>query len=148
MCAITGAGCGTRLRGGVGHLYPKVALGDERDDREATVIAWRWARTVQCPNPACGADIPLVRSFALSSRKGRQAWVEPIVDTASRVVRFQVRTGTGIVPDGLASRLGARCLVCGSTAPLAHVRAEAQACRMSATLLAVVAEGKSRPCVP
>ena len=68
----------------IGHLYPKVKLPEEHGGGEATVIAWLWARTVKCPNPACGAEMPLVRSFALSTKKGKQAWVEPIVDTAPR----------------------------------------------------------------
>ena len=57
----------------IGHLYPKGPTGE-------TVIAWIWARTVTCPNPACGAEMPLVRSFELSTKKGRRAWVEPVVD--------------------------------------------------------------------
>jgi putative DNA methylase len=44
-----------------------------------TVIAWLWARTVTCPNPACGCRMPLVRSFQLSTKKGKEAWVEPVV---------------------------------------------------------------------
>ena len=54
----------------IGHLYPKVHLPKEKGGGEATVIAWLWARTVTCPNPACGARMPLVRSFALSTKKG------------------------------------------------------------------------------
>ena len=52
----------------IGHLYPKVKLPKEHGGREATVIAWLWARTVKCPNPACGAQMPLVRSFYLSKK--------------------------------------------------------------------------------
>ena len=56
----------------IGHLYPKVArCPKEQGGGEATVIAWLWARTVTCPNPACGARMPLVRSFALSSKEGQ-----------------------------------------------------------------------------
>ncbi|MFI5275051.1 MAG: hypothetical protein ACHQ4H_18630, partial [Ktedonobacterales bacterium] len=64
----------------IGHLYPKVRLPKEQGGGEATVIAWLWARTVTCPNPACGARMPLVRSFALSTKAGRESWVEPLVD--------------------------------------------------------------------
>src|SRR5262249_43259734 len=53
-------------------LYPKARVSKEMGGGDATVIAWLWARTVKCPNPACGADLPLVRSFALSSKKGKQ----------------------------------------------------------------------------
>ena len=47
----------------IGHLYPKVKVPREQGGGEATVIAWIWARTVKCPNPACGCEMPLVRSF-------------------------------------------------------------------------------------
>src|SRR6516225_5257871 len=59
----------------IGHLYPKVKLPKEHGDGQATVIAWLWARTVKCPNPACGAQMPLVRSFWLSTKAGKKAWV-------------------------------------------------------------------------
>ncbi|HRS85985.1 MAG TPA: DUF1156 domain-containing protein, partial [Methanothrix sp.] len=58
----------------IGHLYPKARLSD---GSEATVIAWIWARTVRCPNPACGAMMPLTSKFVLSTKKGKEAWVEP-----------------------------------------------------------------------
>src|SRR5215813_12986751 len=52
----------------IGYLYPRVKLIQEYGGGEATVIAWLWARTVTCPNPACGARMPLVRSFGLSTK--------------------------------------------------------------------------------
>ncbi len=64
----------------IGHLYPKVSLQNEQGGGEATVIAWLWTRTVTCPNPACGTKMPLVRSFYLSKKKGKEVWVEPHVD--------------------------------------------------------------------
>jgi putative DNA methylase len=124
----------------IGHLYPKVKLpkGDE-----AIVIAWLWARTVQCPNPACGARMPLVRSFALSTKTGKKAWVEPVIDHAAKCVRFEVRGGEGEgAPPGTVSRKGARCLVCGTAVPLDHVRSEGRAGRMSAQLMTIVAQGR------
>jgi putative DNA methylase len=126
----------------IGHLYPKVKLPPEYGGGEATVIAWLWARTVKCPNPACGAQMPLVRSFWLSRKKGKEAWVEPQVDTAARSVRFGTRTGEGQPPDGTMRNRAARCLVCSGTADLGHVRREAQAGRMGSAPLAVVAEGR------
>jgi len=122
----------------IGHLYPKVKLpnGDE-----ATVIAWLWARTVKCPNPACGAQMPLTSKFALSVKQGKKAWVEPVINHAARSVRFEVREGEG-APEGTVNRKGARCLVCGTAVPLDHVRAEGRAGRMSAQLMAIVADGR------
>ncbi len=54
-------------------LYPKIKMPKDYGSREANVIAWLWTRTVKCPNPACGAMLPLVRSFSLANRKGQQA---------------------------------------------------------------------------
>ncbi len=125
----------------IGHLYPPVRLPDGKD---ATVIAWLWARTVQCPNPACGAEMPLVRSFALSTKKGKEAWVEPVVDQAARTVRFTVKTGAGTVPPATKTGRGAkfRCIVCNQTALDTHIKSEAMAGRIGARLLAIVAEGE------
>ncbi|MEK7996425.1 MAG: DUF1156 domain-containing protein, partial [Planctomycetota bacterium] len=126
----------------IGHLYPKVKLPKEHGGGETTVIAWLWARTVQCPNPACGAQIPLVRSFALSTKKGKQAWVEPVVDHSAKVVRFEVRTGAGTPPEGTVNRRGARCLACGTAVPFDHVRAEGRAGRMQMQPMTIVAEAQ------
>ncbi len=127
----------------IGHLYPKVKLPAEHGGGEATVIAWLWARTVTCPNPACGACMPLVHSFWLSKNRNRPAWVQPIVDRSAQPpqIRFTVKTGQGTVPDGTVDRRGARCVACDTPVPLDHVRAEAQAGRMGVQLMAIVAEG-------
>src|SRR5574337_1863326 len=64
----------------IGHLYPKVTLPKEYGGGEAIVIAWLWARTATCPNPACGAQMPLTSKWWLSKKKGKEAWVEPQVN--------------------------------------------------------------------
>src|SRR5680860_1052488 len=80
----------------IGNLYPKVRLPESKGADEATVIAWLWARTVTCPNPACGAEMPLVRSFWLSKKKNKKTWVVPVVDRENRRVDFEVKTGEGL----------------------------------------------------
>ncbi len=126
----------------IGHLYPKVTLPKEQGGGEATVIAWLWARTVKCPNPACGAQMPLVRSFILSSKKGGEVLAEPIIDQAAKTVQFISREGKN-TRGTTVSRQGAKCLVCGSIAPIEYVRAEGQSKRMGVQMLAIVAEGKN-----
>lgn len=127
----------------IGHLYPKATLSPELGGGEATIIAWLWARTVTCPNPACGAEMPLVRSFALSTKKGKETWVEPIIEPGAKRVRFEIGHGRGSPPAPPKLGRGAkfRCLVCSDVAPEAHIKAEGMAGRLNAQLLAVVAEG-------
>ncbi|MFO1429251.1 MAG: hypothetical protein U1F76_03795 [Candidatus Competibacteraceae bacterium] len=128
----------------IGHLYPKVKLPKDHGGGEATVIAWLWARTVASPNPAAkGTHVPLVRSFWLSTKTGKKAWVEPVVDQATMSYRFEIRTGQGEPRSGTVSRNGGICLLTGSPMPLAYIRAEGKAGRMGARLMAIVAEGKN-----
>ncbi len=121
----------------IGHLYPEC--------NGETVIAWLWARTVKCPNPACGAQMPLVSSFDLSKKKGKRAWVEPQVDRQTRKVTFAVKSGKGKTPDPPKQGRGAKfkCLVCGEVAPDQHIKDEGIADRMGAQLMAIVTEGKN-----
>ena len=149
----------------IGHLYPKVrvteAMAAERPDleryagRELTVIAWLWARTVGSPNPAfADVQVPLVSNFMLSTRKGKEAWVEPIVE--GRNYRFEVRVGPP--SDAEATKRGTkiggsgspfRCLVSGVPMPFEYLRSEGRAGRMNARLMAIVAEGdRSRIYLP
>jgi len=127
----------------IGHLYPKVQLPEEKGGGEATVIAWLWARTVKCPNPACDAQMPLVRSFWLSKKKGKQAWVEPSIDRSQHPPRvvFNVRGGIGKPVEGTVNRRGARCLCCDTPVPFKIVRSKGRAGEMRPKLMAIVAEG-------
>ena len=129
----------------IGHLYPKVELPKEYGGGEATVIAWLWARTVKCPNPACGCQMPLVRSFQLSTKKGKEAWVEPVIhrEQIPPAIQFKVVTGKGIVPESPKTGRGAtfNCLACGQPSGEKHIKAEGMAGRMGTQLMAIVAEG-------
>ena len=122
----------------IGHLYPTATL---PDGSKATVIAWIWARTVRCPNPACGAMMPLLNSFALSKRRGREVWLRPAVTEPGEGVEFEIVHGPGCPAGGTVSRSGTTCLACGSTVPLPYVREEGKAGRMRRQLLCIIAEG-------
>ncbi len=131
----------------IGHLYPKVKLPQEFGEGEATVIAWLWARTVKCPNPACGCQMPLMSSFKLSTRKGKEAWIEPVIDRSQQppIVSFEAKTGEGKPPEPPKTGRGAnfRCLACSQPVDDKHIKAEGVAGRMGAQLMAIVAEGKN-----
>ncbi|MXP22978.1 DUF1156 domain-containing protein [Gordonia sp. HNM0687] len=125
----------------IGHLYPKATL---PNGSKATVIAWIWARTVQCPNPNCGIEMPLVRSWWLGKKKGKEAYVVPMVE--DKAVRFEIGHDLKNAPtaetDGTVGRTGAACVRCGDAVSLKYIRAEGQAGRMGAQLMATVAAGK------
>lgn len=125
----------------VGHLYPKVkAPGRGLDGDEATVIAWIWARTVRCPNPACGCEAPLVRSFDLSKKKGKEHHVVPCCDHGA--LSFEVAPGPSGREGTIRVRRGAVCLHCGEPIDIEYLREEGSAGRMGARLMAVVAEDR------
>jgi putative DNA methylase len=142
----------------IGHLYPKVKITKEmakdRPDlepyvgQELTVIAWLWARTVESSNPAYrGCHVPLVSSFWLSTKAGKEAYVEPVVE--GKTYRFEVRVGKprdkSVVDAGTKLSRGAnfRCLLSQSPLSPEHIKAEGMAGRLGARMMAIVAEGRS-----
>ena len=140
----------------IGHLYPPVEVTAEmvreRPDlkqyqgRKLTVIAWLWARTVKSPNPAfADVDVPLASTFMLSTKRGKEAYVEPVIE--GRGYRFTVKVGKP--QDAEAAKSGTklarganfRCLMSGSPIAGDYIKAEGKAGGMGARLMAIVAEG-------
>ena len=128
----------------IGHLYPKVKVPHEQGGGEATVIAWIWARTVKCPNPACGCEMPLASSFVLSKKKGKEAWIEPQFDYEAKKITYKVRLGKGKVPEAPKTARGAKfkCIMCGETTTDDYIKQESVNGRMGSVLMGIVAEGK------
>lgn len=149
-----------RAREKIGHLYPPVRVTEEmaldRPDlkafvgKELPVIAWIWARTVQSPNPAVrGAHVPLMSTFWLSSKKGKEAWLEPMVDRAAGSWQFAVRKGTPV--DRVAVRAGTKlgrgqfkCIQSGDLITYDYLRSEALSGKLSTALLAIVVDGGNK----
>jgi len=141
----------------IGHLYPKIEVTDEmvkvRPDlkkyvgQKLTVIAWLWARTVKSPNPAFAkVDVPLASSFMLSTKVGKEAYVEPVIENGD--YRFTVKVGKPKDAEGAkrgtksgSSGSSFLCLMSGTPMPFEYLRPEAKAGRMGARLMAMVAEG-------
>ena len=139
----------------IGHLYPKVEITEkmvaERPDlkrykgRKLTVIAWLWARTVKSSNPAfADVDVPLASTFMLSTKKGKEAYVEPVI--ADRGYRFTVKVGTP--PDTEAAKAGTklsrgsfRCLMSNTPITYKYIDDEANAGQMGERLMALVVAG-------
>ena len=126
----------------IGHLYPKATL---PDGSEATVIVWLWARTIPCPNSACGIQMPLLSTFALSRKRGNEHWIKPEVSHDSDDISYTVQShDRGVPTKGTINRNGASCIACGTTAPLEYVRAQARSGAMDEQMTAIVAEGDRR----
>ncbi len=122
----------------IGHLYPKI--------NNQTVIAWFWVRTVACPNPTCGIEMPLASTLSLSTKSNNKAWVEPILADDADRFHFDVKTGDGTPPKApkIGRGVNFRCLACGETASDNYIKAEGQAGRMSAQMIGIASEGHRR----
>lgn len=123
----------------IGNLYPKVTV---PGGTEHTVIAWIWARTVKSPNPANPIEVPLVRSWWLNKKKGKEAWIHASVVDGE--VRYEVRRDA-VGPDGndgTRSGRGAVSLADGTPISSEYLKREGSAGRMGAHLMAIVAEDK------
>lgn len=140
----------------IGHLYPRVKVTEEmakdRPDLEPyvgsqlTVIAWIWARTVKSPNPAfANIDVPLASTFMLSTKPGKEAYVEPVIRSGG--YEFAVKAGipTGYERTKLGTTAGKRsafrCLMSDVPVTYDHIRREGKAGRMGSRLMAIIAEG-------
>ncbi len=140
----------------IGHLYPKVevtaAMVQERPDlkpyagRKLTVIAWLWARTVKSPNPAfANVDVPLASTFMLSTKVGKEAYVEPVIEGTG--YRFSVKLGKPRNAESAKAgtklaRANFACLMSGTPVAGDYIKAEGKAGRMGVRLIAIVAEGE------
>lgn len=138
----------------IGHLYPKVAITAEMvsgrpdlkayEGEELTVIAWLWARTVKSPNPAFShADVPLASGFVLSSKKGKETYVDPVIDGDS--FRFDIRVGTPPASAKNGTKLGRganfTCILSETPIQPSYIYEQAQAGKLGQRLMAIVAEG-------
>jgi len=133
----------------IGHLYPQVDLPKEQGGGKATVIAWIWARTVPSPDPAfADVQVPLIASFLLSSKEGKEVWIQPIVDKQAKVISYRIMHG-GTETEIARAKKGTKearanfyCLMSGSAITGGYIKAAGKAGKLKQTLLAIVAEGK------
>lgn len=128
----------------IGDLYPKATF---EDGTEAPVIAWIWARTVTCPNPACGIEMPLVRSWWLGKKKGKEAYIVP--EVVNGEVEFSIGHDTAQAPtketDGTwDGKRGGHCVSCLTAVSSGYVKEQGHNGAIGATLMAVVAQGQRR----
>ena len=136
----------------INHLYPKVKVPSQYGGGEANVVAWIWARTVRCSNPACGKTMPLVSNYVLSKKKGKEAWISPVFDGERMIFTVEhgkyppsAELGTKFQKEKGKGKKGTFCCpICGSgVVDSSYIDKEASQGRLSSVLMAVVAEGKN-----
>ncbi len=135
----------------IGHLYPKVQLPAEMGGGEATVIAWIWARTVKCPNPACGSDIPLANSYILSKKKekkgNKKGKVVYIKLTKNKnkieysIIKENMTDKEVSIKEGRGGNF--KCPFCNSVVNKNYIHNKFKDKQTSSDLLAIIAEGKN-----
>ena len=140
----------------IGHLYPKIEITSdlvkERPElgrylgQKLTVIAWLWAHTVKSPNPAFSSvEVPLVSTFMLSTKSGKEAYVDPVIQ--GKGYRFTVKVGSPKNPESAKNgtkleRANFTCLISGAPISGDYIKAEGQAGRIGKRMLAIVADGE------
>lgn len=124
----------------IGSLYPDITVPKEYGGGKATAVAWIWTRTVKCPNPACGCEMPLIKSFELSKKSGGSC-IEPLID--GKRITYRVKAGKTKLK-GTINRKGAVCLLCGGSVSLDYIRECGKKNEIGYQLLSVVAEGNRK----
>jgi putative DNA methylase len=141
----------------LGSTYPQIEItkdmAAERRDllhqvgNKLTVIAWLWARTIRCPNPACGGEIPLIGSYWLCQKKDKKAWLGPLVDRKEKTIKFIPRVGKGGEPSEtqkVGGRSGGcRCFFCDEVADADYMESEGKSGHFGTRLITIVADGPS-----
>lgn len=121
----------------IGHLYPSVEMAD---GVEGTTVAYIWARGVRSPDPAWEITVPLVKSWSLSKRSGRdQIWIKPSIDQSTKKISYQVVVG-GTPPPGTVDRGNGVCIASGSSIPSSYIKTEGTAGRLYDVPLAMVVD--------
>ena len=83
-------------------------------------VGYIWARTLPCQNPACGAEIPLMRQTWLAKKDNKKVALRMVPNRDARRVDFEIVGQNGELidfdpEDGTVSRAHARCPLCGGT---------------------------------
>lgn len=115
------------------HLYPQI--------KGKNVVAWLWTRTIKCSNPACGFDVPLVRTFQLT-KKNLPHYAKPIKNTSDKTIEFDIKSGTS-TDSGTVNRSYANCLNCPAKLKLSYIREQGLEMKISYKLMSIVLEEKN-----
>ena len=120
----------------IGHYFPEVEIPDEYGGGKGKVITWIRTRTVKCPNPMCGCNLPLIKTFNIVKGK-KPYYIDPVIE--GRKITYNVLPGTTKRKETV-DRKGAVCLYCGSPVGFDYIREEGQSGRLYDEIIAVAIE--------
>ena len=125
----------------IGKFYPS-------DEDGSIAVGYIWVRTIPCQNPACNAEIPLMRQFWLAKKENKKVALKPYIKNGK--VEFEI-VGQGnpfprdFEPEkGTLSRAVAHCLVCGGVVDDNTVRRLFQQGKAGQRMVAVVLNASKR----
>jgi putative DNA methylase len=134
----------------LGNLYPVAKLPKDLGGGDAVVIAWIWARAIKCPNPACGCQMPLIKSFDISTKKGKETSIEAVInrEVSPPFITYVVRRNKKSTQPGTVGKKmkGGRCPACGASASFDYIRSQGRAVGMGSELLAMVVSSAKGRC--
>lgn len=139
----------------IGNFYTQIEVTNEMSKNnpdlqnivgeKLTVIAWLWARTVKSPDPAfSNIDVPLVSTFLISTKAGREVYVDPQI--VGNKYDFKVKTGKpqniDFYKNGTKIGRGGnfKCLLSGTPIPVSYIREQGLSGELSSKLMAIVVE--------
>lgn len=151
-----------RVREEIGDLYPPIKVGEVASEtseqlglleppkqqqlklaQELTPVAYLWTRTVKCPNPACGAQVPLVRQTWLCKKKNKYVALKVIPNHETKRVEFEVvevssEKALGFDPASGSTRGNSTCRHCGTTLDVKYIKKEGMAGKIHQQPMAIV----------
>lgn len=138
----------------IGQLYPPMTITNEilierpdlkeqglKPGDQLTVMAWLWTRTVKCPNPACGIQMPLLSTLIVCEKKNRRIYINPIIGKDK--ITYTIRQGDKKIPLPPKKGRGVQfsCLKCGEVAKEEYIKESGLADDSKFQLVSIVAEG-------
>jgi putative DNA methylase len=131
-----------RAKYNIGNYYPDFECGSSM----TVPSAYIWARTVPCPDPAfSGLQTPLIRSFSISTKKGKNIWLEPVKCQNGIIFNIKKEPLNKFpgVREPSVGKSGGTCLISGAAMPLPYIREMAEKGHMKAQLVAVICDLQS-----
>ena len=109
-------------------------------------VAYLWARTVPCPDPACGVEVPLLKILWLCKKDNKRRALRILPRRTSPLlaggVEFEIWAPgpDDSLPAGTMAGAKSRCPACGVNIPKAYIKACGHQGKMGARMTAVVVD--------